>query len=34
MARNVFYSFHYQKYVDKAVDRQDNIDEYDICKEV
>ena len=24
----------YQKYVDKAVDRQDNIDEYDICKEV
>lgn len=24
----------YQKYVDKAVDRQDHIDEYDICKEV
>lgn len=24
----------YQKYVEKAVDRQDNIDEYDICKEV
>ena len=24
----------YQKYIDKAVDRQDNIDEYDICKEV
>lgn len=24
----------YQKYVDKAVDRQDNIDEYNICKEV
>ncbi len=24
----------YQKYVDSAVDRQDHIDEYDICKEV
>lgn len=24
----------YQKYVDKAVDRQNHIDEYDICKEV
>lgn len=24
----------YQKFVDKAVDRQDHIDEYDICKEV
>ncbi|WP_209512429.1 TIR domain-containing protein [Sedimentibacter acidaminivorans] len=24
----------YQKYVDSAVDRQDNIDEYNICKEV
>ena len=24
----------YQKYVVKAVDRQDHIDEYDICKEV
>ena len=24
----------YEKYVEKAVDRQDNIDEYDICKEV
>ena len=24
----------YQKYVDKAVDRQDHIDEHDICKEV
>lgn len=24
----------YQKYINSAVDRQDNIDEYDICKEV
>ena len=24
----------YQKYVDKAVDRQDNINEYEICKDV
>jgi len=24
----------YQKYVDKAVDRQTHINEYDICKEV
>ena len=24
----------YQKYIDSAVDRQDHIDEYDICKEV
>ena len=24
----------YQKYIEKAIKRQDNIDEYDICKEV
>lgn len=24
----------YQKYIEKAIERQDNIDEYDICKEV